>query len=148
MSLLGRMGITSLRKIDDRVRCALALQERLMISQRARVGLAAAGQGWPPPSAATASAARSVLDGREERDTNKRAEPFVLGNADLAKTSRVAAAARVETMRAIFAATATMSAHKQRTNSTSAKSQRRPRAVVSKDDAACSEAAWANCRVS
>src|SRR5579859_1249514 len=30
------------------------------------------GQGWPPPSAATASAARSVLDGREHGGTLSR----------------------------------------------------------------------------
>jgi len=69
---------------------ALAQQERLMISQRTRVGLAAA----------------------KARGTNKKGEPLVLGNANLAKANRTAALDRAETLRPEFAATVTMSAHK------------------------------------
>ena len=62
---------------------ALAQQERLMISQRTRVGLAAA-----------------------------KARGVQLGNADLAKANRGAALDRAETLRPVFAETAGMSAHK------------------------------------
>jgi DNA invertase Pin-like site-specific DNA recombinase len=69
---------------------ALAQQERLMISQRTRVGLAAA----------------------KARGTNKRGDPLVLGNADLAKANQAAAAERAEKLRPLFAETADLSAHK------------------------------------
>ena len=69
---------------------ALAQQERLMISQRTRVGLAAA----------------------KARGTNKKGEPLVLGNAELAKANRTAALDRAETLRPEFVAAITMSAHK------------------------------------
>jgi hypothetical protein len=46
------------------------------------------------------------------RGTNKRGEPLVLGNADLAKFNRAAALDRAETLRPLFAETAGMSAHK------------------------------------
>ena len=67
---------------------ALAQQERLMISQRTRVGLAAA----------------------KARGTNKRGMPLVLGNADLAEANRAAAAARAADMRPILSELAGLSA--------------------------------------
>jgi len=67
---------------------ALAQQERLMISQRTRVGLAAA----------------------KERGTNKRGELLVLGNAKLAADNRAAAAARAVELRPILAELAGLSA--------------------------------------
>jgi DNA invertase Pin-like site-specific DNA recombinase len=62
---------------------ALAQQERLMISQRTRVGLAAA-----------------------------KARGVQLGNADLAKANRGAALERAEALRPAFVETADLSAHK------------------------------------
>jgi hypothetical protein len=62
---------------------ALAQQERLMISQRTRVGLAAA-----------------------------KARGVQLGNADLAKANRGAALERAEALRPVFVETADLSAHK------------------------------------
>lgn len=62
---------------------ALAQQERLMISQRTRVGLAAA-----------------------------KARGVQLGNADLAKANKGAALDRAEALRPVFVETADLSAHK------------------------------------
>lgn len=66
---------------------ALAQQERKMISDRTRAGLAAA----------------------KTRGTNRRGEPLVLGNAELAKANRDAAAERAEALRPVFAELAGLS---------------------------------------